>query len=135
VLGFSTEVSHCVIGDHTWTHMNFLGDSIISDNCSFGAGTITANLRFDEAEVQVQVGDNRLSAGTSHFGMIMAEDCRTGCNAVLSPGVKIGPNSVVGAGVVLKEDLLPNKVALQQKDAYRIVENKVDVHALRAKSV
>jgi bifunctional UDP-N-acetylglucosamine pyrophosphorylase/glucosamine-1-phosphate N-acetyltransferase len=130
VLGFSTEVSHCVIGDHTWTHMNFLGDSIISDNCSFGAGTITANLRFDEAEVQVQVGDNRLSAGTSHFGMIMAEDCRTGCNAVLSPGVKIGPNSVVGAGVVLKEDLLPNKVALQQKDAYRIVENKVDVHAL-----
>jgi hypothetical protein len=31
---------------------------------------------------------------------------------------------------VLKEDLLPDKVALQQKEAYRIVDNKVDVHAL-----
>ena len=130
VLGFSTEVSHCVIGDHTWTHMNFLGDSIISDNVSFGAGTITANLRFDEGEVLVQVSNNPLSTGTSHFGVIMAEDCRTGCNAVLSPGVKIGPNSVVGPGVVLKEDLPPNKAALPRKDAYRVVDNKVDVHAL-----
>ena len=112
VVGFGTEISHTILGDHCWTHKNFLGDSIISDNCSFGAGTITANLRFDEAPVKVRVGEQRISSGMEHFGIIMAEDCRTGCNAVLSPGVKIGPNSIVGPSVVLMDDLPSGKMAI-----------------------
>lgn len=130
VVGFSTEISHSILGNSCWTHKNFIGDSIVSDNCSFGAGTITANLRFDEKPVKVNVSGKRISSGTEHFGVILAEDCRTGCNAVLLPGVKIGPNSVVGPGVVLKEDLLPGKMALLEKDSYHIIENPVDVHSL-----
>lgn len=130
VVGFGTEISHTIFGDHVWTHKNFVGDSIISDNCSFGAGTITANLRFDEAPVKVHVGDRRISSGMAHFGVIMAEDCRTGCNAVLLPGTKIGPNSAVGPGVVLEDDLLPDKMALLQANAYRIKDNPLDIHKL-----
>ncbi len=130
VVGFGTEISHTIFGDHVWTHKNFVGDSIISDNCSFGAGTITANLRFDEGPVKVQVGDKRISSGMPHFGVIMAEDCRTGCNAVLLPGTKIGPNSAVGPGVVLDDDLLPGKMALLQANAYHIKDNPLDIHKL-----
>lgn len=130
VVGFGTEISHSVLGDHCWMHKNFIGDSIVSDNCSFGAGTITANLRFDESAVKVRIGEQRVSTGIEHFGMIMAEDCRTGCNAVLLPGVKIGPNSAVGPGVVLEDDLPPGKIALLQSGAYRIKDNQVDIRRL-----
>lgn len=130
VVGFRTEISHSVFGDHTWTHMNYVGDSIVGDNCSFGAGTITANLRFDEGPIRVAVGDDRLSTGRHYFGIVMADDCRTGCNAVLLPGRKIGPNSIVGAGVVLDRDLGPGKMALLEPGAYAVRDCPIDVGAL-----
>lgn len=130
VIGFGTEISHSILGNHCWTHKNYIGDSIISDNCSFGAGTITANVRFDEDKVKVRIGEQRISSGMDHFGVIMAEDCRTGCNAVLSPGLKIGPNSVVGPSVMLMDDLMPGKIALLEKKSFRVAENPIDVHKL-----
>lgn len=130
VVGFSTEISHSIFGDGVWTHSNYVGDSIISDNCSFGAGTITANVRFDERAVKVRIGENRMSSGMDHFGVIMAEHCRTGCNVVLGPGVKVGPNSLVGPGIVLREDLPPRKMAVLAPTVYEIRDNQLDVSTL-----
>lgn len=129
VIGFGTEVKHSIFGRNVWTHRNYVGDSIISDNCSFGAGTITANFRFDEQDIPVNTGGQRLSTGTNKFGVIMAEGCRTGCNSVLGPGIKVGPNSIVGPGVTLLEDLAPDKVALPSRSSYEIRANKLDLTA------
>ncbi len=127
VIGFGTEVKHSIFGRNVWTHRNYVGDSIISDNCSFGAGTITANFRFDEEDIQVSVGEQRLSTGTNKFGVIMAEGCRTGCNSVLGPGLKIGPNSIVGPGIALLENLPPNKIALPNPSGYTLKDNRLDL--------
>jgi bifunctional UDP-N-acetylglucosamine pyrophosphorylase/glucosamine-1-phosphate N-acetyltransferase len=127
VIGFGTEIKHSIFGRNVWTHRNYVGDSIISDNCSFGAGTITANFRFDEQDIPVNVGEQRLSTATNKFGVIMAEGCRTGCNSVLGPGIKVGPNSIVGPGVTLLEDLAPNKIALPTRASYQIRDNKLDL--------
>jgi bifunctional UDP-N-acetylglucosamine pyrophosphorylase/glucosamine-1-phosphate N-acetyltransferase len=127
VIGFGSEIKHTIFGHNVWTHRTYVGDSIVSDNCSFGAGTITANFRFDEGEVQVNVGDQRFSAGTSKFGVIMAEGCRTGSNSVLMPGVKVGPNAIVGPGVTLLEDLPPNKIALPVRTSYEVRDNRLDL--------
>jgi UDP-N-acetylglucosamine diphosphorylase / glucose-1-phosphate thymidylyltransferase / UDP-N-acetylgalactosamine diphosphorylase / glucosamine-1-phosphate N-acetyltransferase / galactosamine-1-phosphate N-acetyltransferase len=129
VIGFGSEIKHSIFGRNVWTHRNYVGDSIISDNCSFGAGTITANFRFDEKEIPVNVGEQRISTGTDKFGVIMAEGCRTGCNSVLGPGVKIGPNSIVGPGVTLLEDLSPNKIALPTRASYEVRDNRLDLTA------
>jgi len=126
VIGHSTEVTRSIIGDNCWTHKNFIGDSIVSDNCSFGAGTITANLRFDEKPVKIRVGQERISSGKKYFGIIMAEDCRTGCNAVLLPGTKIGPNSAVGPGVILDADLIQGKMAVLAQESYKLLDNPND---------
>jgi UDP-N-acetylglucosamine diphosphorylase/glucosamine-1-phosphate N-acetyltransferase len=128
VVGSSTEISHSIFGNNCWTHKNFIGDSIISDNCSFGAGTITANLRFDEKPISVSVSSGRISSNLDHFGIIMAEDCRTGCNSVLSPGIKIGPNSIVGPGVVLRHDLLSNKFVRNINSSYQECNNEINLH-------
>lgn len=127
VIGFGTEIKHSIFGRNVWTHRNYIGDSIVSDNCSFGAGTITANYRFDEEMIQVNVKDQRMSTGTDKFGVIMAEGCRTGCNSVLAPGIKIGPNSIVGPGVAMLDDLEPNKVALPSRSSYEIRDNRLDL--------
>ena len=126
VVGFSSEIKHSLIGRNCWVHMSYLGDSIISDNCSFGAGTITANFRFDERDVPVQVKGERLSSGTDKLGAIIGEDCKTGCNATLMPGVKVGPHSIVGPGVVLHEDLPPDTM-ISGPPPYVIEKNEITI--------
>jgi bifunctional UDP-N-acetylglucosamine pyrophosphorylase/glucosamine-1-phosphate N-acetyltransferase len=112
VVGFTTEIKHSLIGADCWFHINYIGDSIISNNCLFGAGTITANFRFDEQNIKVQIGDKKIDSGTNKLGAIIGDNCKTGINVCLEPGVKIGPQSMVGPNVDIQEDLAPQKIIL-----------------------
>jgi bifunctional UDP-N-acetylglucosamine pyrophosphorylase/glucosamine-1-phosphate N-acetyltransferase len=105
--------------------MNYIGDSIISNNCLFGAGTITANYRFDEQNIKVMIGKNRINSGTNKLGAIIGDNCKTGINSSLEPGVKIGPQSIVGPSVDLQEDLEPRKIILVNKNSYIKKDNKI----------
>jgi UDP-N-acetylglucosamine diphosphorylase/glucosamine-1-phosphate N-acetyltransferase len=127
VVGYSTEIKRSLIGDDCWFHINYIGNSIIADNCLFGAGTITANYRFDEKNVRVRVGENRIDSGTNKLGAIVGNNCKTGINACLEPGVKIGPQSMVGPNVDLQEDLEPGKTVFVNKQSYVKRENKITV--------
>jgi UDP-N-acetylglucosamine diphosphorylase / glucose-1-phosphate thymidylyltransferase / UDP-N-acetylgalactosamine diphosphorylase / glucosamine-1-phosphate N-acetyltransferase / galactosamine-1-phosphate N-acetyltransferase len=125
VVGFSTEIKHSLIGDDCWFHMNYIGDSIIGNNCLFGAGTLTANYRFDEGNIKVCVGENKIDSGTNKLGAIIGDNCKTGINSCLEPGVKIGPQSMVGPNVDLKEDLEPQKIIFVNKTSYIKKDNKI----------
>ncbi|HDQ05994.1 MAG TPA: hypothetical protein ENN36_04650 [Candidatus Bathyarchaeota archaeon] len=127
VVGFSTEIKNSLIGDDCWFHMNYIGDSIISDNCLFGAGTVTANFRFDEENVQVRIGDKKVDSGTNKLGAIIGDNCKTGINSCLEPGVKVGPQSMVGPNVDLQDDLEPRKIIFVDKNSYVTKENKIAV--------
>ena len=127
VVGFSTEIKHSLIGDNCWFHMNYIGDSIISNNCLFGAGTITANFRFDENNVKVRIGDKQIDSGTNKLGAIIGDNCKTGINVCLEPGVKIGPQSMVGPNVDLQDDLEPEKIIFVNKNNYVKKDNKITV--------
>ncbi len=127
VVGYSTEVKHSLVGDDCWFHTNYVGDSIISDNCLFGAGTITANFRFDEKNVHVWVGDKRVDSGTNKLGAIIGDNCKTGINACLEPGVKIGPQSMVGPNVDLQSDLEPETIIFVNKKSYAKTKNRITV--------
>jgi UDP-N-acetylglucosamine diphosphorylase/glucosamine-1-phosphate N-acetyltransferase len=128
VVGFSSEIKHSLVGNNCWIHMSYVGDSVISDNCSLGAGTITANFRFDEQAVPVNVKGEEVSSGTDKLGVIMGPDCKTGCNATLMPGTKVGPHSIVGPGVLLADDLPPHRVIMGPAP-YSVTENKIDLSA------
>jgi UDP-N-acetylglucosamine diphosphorylase/glucosamine-1-phosphate N-acetyltransferase len=127
VVGFSTEIKHSLIGDDCWFHMNYIGDSIISNNCLFGAGTLTANYRFDEQNIKVRIGNKHLDSGTNKLGAIIGDNCKTGINSCLEPGVKIGPQSLVGPNVDLQEDLEPQKIILLNKNNYTKRHNKISI--------
>ncbi|MEM2994917.1 MAG: sugar phosphate nucleotidyltransferase [Candidatus Bathyarchaeia archaeon] len=127
VVGFSSEIKHSLVGDNCWFHMNYIGNSIISDNCLFGAGAVTANFRFDAKTVQVAVGKDSVDSGRNKLGAIVGDSCKIGVNACLLPGVKAGPHSIVGAGVCLQENLEPCKVIFIDKKSYLVKENTLTV--------
>jgi len=135
VVGFSTEIKHSLIGDDCWFHVDYIGDSIISDNCLFGAGTITANFRFDEKNVKVRIEGKKVDSGTDKLGAIVGDNCKTGINACLSPGVKIGPHSIVGPNVNLQNDLKPGKIVFVDKKSYVVTENRITISSERKRQL
>ncbi len=127
VVGFSSEIKNSLIGNNCWFHMNYVGDSIISDNCLFGAGATTANFRFDEKNVRLRIEGKTVDSGRDKLGIIVGDNCKTGINASLSPGIKIGPYSVVGPGVYLQSDLEPGRIIFLDKRSYVVKENKITI--------
>ena len=123
VIGYCTEVKHSYIGDDCWFHSNYIGDSIVDDNCSLGAGTILANFRLDEGNIQIKVGDNLVDTGYDKLGAILGRGCRIGVNANLMPGVRVGPDSFVGPQVCLREDVDANKRVLL-KPRYEVQDSQ-----------
>jgi len=108
VVGFSVEVKESLIMEHVHvSHLSYVGDSIICEGVNFGAGTITANLRFDDKPVKVNIKDKRVSTGRRKFGAIIGGYVKTGINVSLMPGVKVGSYSWIAPGAVVYEDVPP----------------------------
>lgn len=128
VIGYCTEVKHSYIGDNCWFHSNYVGDSIIDDDCSLGAGTVLANLRLDEGSIKVKVGEAAVDTGYDKLGAMMGRGCRVGINASIMPGVRVGSHSFVGPHVCLREDLQANKTALADP-GYLVGDNDTSLDA------
>jgi bifunctional UDP-N-acetylglucosamine pyrophosphorylase/glucosamine-1-phosphate N-acetyltransferase len=105
VVGFSTEIKESYVGEGTQFHMNYAGDSVIGAHCSFGAGTITANWRFDTKNVRVKIGDSMVDTGHDKLGAFIGDNCRTGIQVGILPGVRIGNNAVIYPQACLTNDV------------------------------
>lgn len=105
VAGYNTEIARSYLSGEVWTHSNYIGDSIIGYNVSFGAGSITANLRLDEEEISMNIGDGKILTGSNKCGTVCADHVRVGVSTNLMPGIKIGNNSLIGSGLVISEDV------------------------------
>jgi len=119
VIGYNTEIARSYIGPNCWFHANYIGDSILEENISFGSGARIANLRLDEKEIV---------PGRVKMGAIIGSGVRVGINTSIMPGVQIGSNSFVGSGLVLEENLKENKFCyLEQKVVVRENLRKIDL--------
>lgn len=109
VIGFTCEVTRSYLGNHTWLHHNYIGDSILEGKHFFGNGAVTANFRLDSDHIRSGERDKSINTGMRKLGAIVAKGASIGVNASLMPGVKIGANSIVGPGVVQYSDVDANK--------------------------
>jgi acetyltransferase-like isoleucine patch superfamily enzyme len=57
----------------------------------------------------------------------MGSNCRTGINSCTMPGVRVGPNSIIGPGVTLSTDLEPNKIILLNEKNYILKDNQITI--------
>ncbi len=116
VIGYGTEVARSWIGENVWFHTNYVGDSVIDDNVSFGSGTVTGNLRLDEGVIKAVVKGERIATGRVKLGQIIGSGTRIGINASLMPGIIIGRNTFVGPAVLLNQNVPDEKrVTLKQE--------------------
>jgi bifunctional UDP-N-acetylglucosamine pyrophosphorylase/glucosamine-1-phosphate N-acetyltransferase len=128
VVGYGTEVKHCYIGDRCWFHRNYFGDSIIGNDCSFGAGTVTANLRLDEGNIKVKINEDVMDTGLNKLGAFIGNGAHTGINVSLMPGIKIGAGCFVGPHVCLNQDLAAGKMAFAAEN-YKVTNNPLPQHS------
>jgi len=84
---------------------------------------VLSNFRFDEKNISVKVEGEPVDTGLDKLGAIIGNSCKTGVNANVMPGIKIGSGSIVGAHVCLTEDLPPGKVA-RAPGNYKVMDNK-----------
>ncbi len=115
-VGAGCEIKNCIVMDKTKIpHLSYFGDSIIGENCNFGAGTLVANLRFDKKNVKTVVKGEVVDTGRKKFGVVVGDNVQTGINVSLMPGIKIGPNSQIGPNISLHRDIPANtRILLKQ---------------------
>jgi len=108
MVGFSTEIARSYIGNKCWFHNNYIGDSVLADNTSMGAGAVAANYRFDGETIKSNVLNIVIDTEKKKLGAMIGSGARIGVNSSIMPGIKIGSKSIVGSGLVLSEDLQAN---------------------------
>ena len=106
VVGHASEVKASVFLDGARApHQNYVGDSILGEGVNLGCGTITANLRHDEAPVRSMVGGVLIETGRKKLGAILGDGVHTGINTSIYPGRKLWPGTITRPGAVVDRDL------------------------------
>ncbi len=116
-IGNACEVKNSIVMDGTHIgHLSYVGDSIVCERCNLAAGTITANLRLDDGNVKMLVKGKIVDTGRRKLGAILGDEVKTGINALLMPGVKVGPRSWVGANFTVHRDVPADTIVLAKQD-------------------
>ena len=96
VVGNSCELKNVLMFNKSKApHFNYLGDSILGYNSHIGAGVKISNLKLDESNIVLKVGDETIDTKLRKFGAILGDNAQVGCNAVLNPGTILGKNTFV----------------------------------------
>jgi len=108
-IGAAVEVKNSIIMKGTKIpHHNYIGDSVIGEECNLGAGTKIANLRLDKRNIQVSGIDTK----RRKLGAIIGDHVETGINASINVGSMIGNNAFIGPGVMVSGVIMPDSKIL-----------------------
>ena len=113
IVGHGAEMSG-VLFDKVYLYHYCEMSGVFGSATDIGAATVCGTLRFDDRDTPMRV-EGRYEIPT--FGAnatYMGDYCRTGVNAIIMPGRRIGSYSVVGPGVVLYRDV-PSKTMISVK--------------------
>ena len=108
-IGNACEVKNSIIFDNSNVpHQNYVGDSVIGENCNLGSGTKVANLRLDKENIKVVFNGKKLDTRRRKLGMIMGDNVQTGINSMINVGTIISDNSFIGPGAVVTGEITSN---------------------------
>jgi NDP-sugar pyrophosphorylase family protein len=89
---------------------------IIGTATDIGAATVCGTLRFDDGPTPHVVKGRREYPSIGSNETYIGEYCRTGVNAIIMPGVKVGPYSILGPGTVTYEDVPARTLTLVKQE-------------------
>jgi len=104
-IGNAVEVKNSIVMNGSKIpHHNYVGDSVIGEECNLGAGTKIANLRLDKKDIMVANIDTK----RHKLGAIIGDRVETGINASINVGCVIGNNTHIGPGATVSGVILPD---------------------------
>ena len=109
-VGVHADLKNCLFMRDADAHSAYVGDSVVCGGVNLGAGTRTANLRFDGKPVDVHFRDKRVNSGKRKLGCVVGAGTKTGVNVSIDCGVLIGENCRVHPGTVVNRTLDNNTV-------------------------
>lgn len=122
VVGAHSEVKRAILLDRAHApHQNYVGDSILGARVNLGAGTILSNVKNVGREVSFRHDDRLVHTGLRKLGAILGDDCRTGCNTVLNPGVLMGPGCVTYPNTSLPSGYYPPRTLVKLRQVLQKV--------------
>lgn len=125
VVGANTELKRAVLLPAAKVpHLSYVGDSIVGSNANLGAGTVLSNFRHDGAEIEIPVASGRIRTGRRKLGAVLGDGVKTGCNCVLSPGVIVGRQTQIYAGVVLRPGVYPGNSIIKLRQEQVVVARR-----------
>ena len=78
---------------------------VVGQAVDFGAATVCGNLRFDDRDTIWRIKGRPEIPTTAANAAYFGDFCRTGVNAIIMPGRRLGVYSICGPGVILHDDL------------------------------
>jgi len=78
---------------------------VLGESGDLGAATVCGNLRFDDLQTAHRIKSRREIPRNNANAAYLGDYVRTGVNAIIMPGVKVGPYSVLGPGAIIQEDV------------------------------
>lgn len=95
-IGDFVEIKKSTIGDNTKvSHLTYIGDAEVGENCNFGCGTVVVN--YDGKK------KNKTEIGNNSF---------IGCNTNLVSPVKVYDNTYIAAGSTITDDVHEGELAI-----------------------
>jgi len=111
-IGALCEVKNSIFQENVSVHSGYFGDSILERGVKVGAGTITANVRFDRKEIHSVVKGEKINTQRRSFGTAIGKDTKIGINVSILPGVFIGKECLVYPGRIVEKNL-PDKTVFK----------------------
>lgn len=132
VLGHASEAKNSILlRDAKAPHFAYVGDSILGARVNLGAGTKLSNLAMTSERdkvtgrrpsITLRVDDVVYDTGLAKFGAVLGDDCETGCNSVLNPGVIVGPRSLVYPNVSVRRGYYPADTIMKLRQHVEYVQ-------------
>ncbi len=113
IIGHGAEMSG-VMMDKVYLYHYCEMSGVFGCATDIGAATVCGTLRFDDRDTPHKIKGRIEIPPYGADETYMGDYCRTGVNAIIMPGCKIGSYSVVGPGVILYEDV-PSKTMVLVK--------------------
>mgnify|MGYP001307531647 CR=1 FL=1 len=112
-IGASSEVKNTIfLKGAKAPHHNYVGDSILGNNCNLGSGTKIANLRLDKETIFVVHQGEKISSGRKKLGVIMGKNVYTGINTSINAGTIIGNDAKIGPNALASGTYASNSLLI-----------------------
>ena len=123
-VGHSSEVKHAILQNKSKVaSLAFVGDSVLGKSARIGSGTILANRRFDQKNINIKIDGKKIDTGLDFFGSIVGDNTRLGANVASLSGAFIGPYTWILSGLQVR-GFVPAEKRIFPKTEYTITDNE-----------